>query len=77
MAEEKIKETIEPVETHDSIVAPLKKIIENLKNHIRNHTMNINKLSVEKVKIEKGISNSRTEISKSDKTAKKIGKLIS
>lgn len=58
------------------IVAPLKKMVDDLKNYVDGQRKTIIKLQNDKIEIEKNIGISNTEISKSDFTINKITDLL-
>ena len=60
-----------------SIVAPLKKMVDDLQTYISEQTQQIAQLELQKAKIEDDIDYSNTEIMKSNSTSMKIHSLLS
>lgn len=59
-----------------SIVAPLKKMVDDLQTYISEQTTRIDNLEIQKKKIEDDIDYSNTEIMKSNATSAKINALL-
>jgi len=59
-----------------TIVAPLKKMVDNLKGYINEQKASISRLNQNKREIEKSITESDSEIVRSEFTAAKIQELI-
>jgi len=59
-----------------TIVAPLKKMVDNLKGYINEQKASISRLNQNKREIEKSITESDSEIVRSEFTAVKIQELI-
>jgi len=62
--------------TYITIVAPLKKMVDNLKGYINEQKVSISQLNQNKREIEKSIIESDSEIARSEFTAAKIQELI-
>jgi len=62
--------------THETITAPLRKMVDDLVDHITSHQGNIVTLNDEKKRLDEQISVSENEISSSEHSVKKIKELI-
>lgn len=62
--------------TYADYIAPLKKMVEDLKNHVSMQESHIDDQEAAKFEIERDIINSRTEIKNSQNTIDKISEII-
>lgn len=63
--------------SYGSIVAPLKKMMNDLNAYVKEQQVKISKLNAQKRKINDDINLSETEILKSEGTATKLSELLS
>lgn len=63
--------------THAIIVAPLKKMANNLKDYIRKQNITVKRFNDEKEVIDNQILYSKNEISESENTLEKLNEMVS